>query len=524
MVEVSLTIGKLDASLALLLTKDHHLIEFPTILLPNGVKAGSIVKIKCDQDLISEQEEAAQFEQIQQEILSSFATNLPQVPKLRVKNVTQTSCVLEWDQLDLGTANLKNLILFKDGKKLGSIPSPSTNKTSKLSGLPIDKSFKFQLRLDTTAGTFLSDEIEVNTHKMTDLSGITVCLGDFSANDPFTRDDIEETLRTMGAKYPPQDQVKVDTTHFLCTRENKQNAEYIKANEMNIPIIRPEWLKACERERRIVGVRDFYVKDCVLPDIFAKNYWKNSKVEPAQELPEVVQEVAKEEVPAKEEEKELPEAEPVPEQVPAAPEEVPEEAEAAAEPPQIEISHPETEDKEETQKDIDDAFGEPTSGGSLGEEIEQEEISHSTPEPVTIDEPQPVEPVEVVTEAYVEVVYDEDVLVEDPQETEINVEVEQNVAKEEPLEEVALDAAEPKVEATDATEEKLEQVDLEETTETKVEIKEIPAEEAVETEEVPLDDDQEDDDEEEDTKDPATSTTNSDQDKKKKRKKKNKKK
>ena len=24
------------------------------------------------------------------------------------------------------------------------------------------------------------------------------------------------------------------------------------------------------RERRIVGVRDFYVKDCVLPDIFAK--------------------------------------------------------------------------------------------------------------------------------------------------------------------------------------------------------------------------------------------------------------
>ena len=28
MVEVSLTVGKLDASLALLLTKDHHLIEF----------------------------------------------------------------------------------------------------------------------------------------------------------------------------------------------------------------------------------------------------------------------------------------------------------------------------------------------------------------------------------------------------------------------------------------------------------------------------------------------------------------
>ena len=145
-----------------------------------------------------------------------------------------------------------------------------------MSGLPIDKSFKVQLRLDTTSGTFLSNEIEVTTHKMTDLSGITVCLGDLTPNDQFNKEDIEEALKNMGAKYPVQQQVKVDTTHFLCTRENKQNPEYVKANDMNIPIIRPEWLKACERERRIVGVRDFYVKDCVLPDIFAKTIGKDN--------------------------------------------------------------------------------------------------------------------------------------------------------------------------------------------------------------------------------------------------------
>ncbi|KAL6452415.1 LOW QUALITY PROTEIN: CHS5 Chitin biosynthesis protein CHS5 [Candida maltosa Xu316] len=274
MVEISLTVGKLDASLALLLTKDHHLIEFPTILLPNGVRAGSIIKITCDEDFDSEKEEAEKFDKIQQEILSTFATNLPQAPNLKIKNVTQTSCVLEWDKLNLGTSNLKSLILFKDGKKLGLIPQPLTNRTSKLSGLPIDKSFKVQLH--TTAGTFLSNEIEVTTHKMTDLTGITVCLGDLTPNDQFTKDDIEEALKNMGAKHPAQTQVKVDTTHFLCTRENKQNPEYVKANDMNIPIIRPEWLKACEKERRIVGVRDFYVKECVLPDLFAKNYWGNT--------------------------------------------------------------------------------------------------------------------------------------------------------------------------------------------------------------------------------------------------------
>ncbi|KAK6457126.1 uncharacterized protein RJT20DRAFT_93751, partial [Scheffersomyces xylosifermentans] len=259
MVEVSLTVGKLDASLALLLTKDHHLIEFPTILLPNGVRAGSIVKIKCDQDLETEAEEARQFQRVQDEILNTFGKNLPEPPVLRVKNTTQTSCVLEWDTLELGTASLKNLTLFKDGKKLGAIPSPLSNKTTKLSGLPIDKTFNFQLRLDTTAGVYSSETIEVTTHKMTDLSGITVCLGDITANDQFNKEDIEETLKNMGANYPSQDKVKVDTTHFICTRENKQNPEFIKAGDMNIPIVRPEWLKACERERRIVGVRDFYV-------------------------------------------------------------------------------------------------------------------------------------------------------------------------------------------------------------------------------------------------------------------------
>lgn len=283
MVEVSLTVGKLDASLALLLTKDHHLIEFPTILLPNGVKSGSIVKIRCDRDLETEQEEEKQFQAIQDEILATFGKNLPQNPILNIKNVTQTSCVLEWDQLELGTASLKNLVLFKDGKKLGTIPQPLTNRTTKLSGLPIDKSFQFQLKLDTTAGAYLSETIEVKTHKMTDLSGITVCLGDISPNEHFTVDDIQATLKNMGAHYPAQDKLKVDTTHYITTRENKQNPEFLRANEMNIPIIRPEWLKACERERRIVGVRDFYVKDCALPEIFAKNYWQKAPAPPAKD-------------------------------------------------------------------------------------------------------------------------------------------------------------------------------------------------------------------------------------------------
>lgn len=46
-------------------------------------------------------------------------------------------------------------------EKLGSIPQPLTNRTSKLSGLPIDKSFKVQLRLDTTAGVFCQMKLKL---------------------------------------------------------------------------------------------------------------------------------------------------------------------------------------------------------------------------------------------------------------------------------------------------------------------------------------------------------------------------
>ncbi|PVH13983.1 uncharacterized protein CXQ87_002105 [Candidozyma duobushaemuli] len=395
MVEVSLTVGKLDASLALLLTKDHHLIEFPTILLPNGVKAGSIVKIKVDRDLDTELEEKKQFQAIQDEIINTFGKNLPKAPQLRIKNVTQTSCVLEWDDLDLGTASLKNLVLFRDGKKLGAIPQALTNKTTKLSGLPIDQSFKFHLRLDTTAGVYKSDEVEVTTHKMTDLSGITVCLGDITPNDQFNVDDIQAALKNMGAHHPAQETVKVDTTHFITTRENKQNPEFVKANDMNIPIIRPEWLKACERERRIVGVRDFYVKDCSLPDILSRDYWKKASTKAAapsegseseapvvrvtSPSPDQSRDEPKEE--SKEELTEEPKAEPEVPEADKAAEEKPAENEVSLDTEKPEAAEPATEPATEPESaKIEDSKLEEASEEAKTEDVKPEEQPDEKPE------------------------------------------------------------------------------------------------------------------------------------------------
>ncbi|ODV62897.1 Chs5p ASCRUDRAFT_74354 [Ascoidea rubescens DSM 1968] len=256
MVEVSLTVGKLDASLALLLTSDHHLIEFPTILLPEGVQAGSIIKIKCDKNLELEKREKDIFFRIQEQILNEFGRNGPKPPILKIRNITQTSCVLEWDALELGTTSLKSLILYKNGTRLTQIQNPLINSTIKLSGLAVDTPFEFYLRLDTTAGIYKSERVQVKTHKMTDLTGITVCLGEINPKENISKYDIELILKKMGAK-PIQSQVQVDTTHFVCTIAAGAQCE--NAVNANIPIVRPEWLKACETEKKIIGVSIFYL-------------------------------------------------------------------------------------------------------------------------------------------------------------------------------------------------------------------------------------------------------------------------
>ncbi|KAF5099117.1 hypothetical protein D0Z00_001781 [Geotrichum galactomycetum] len=255
MVEVSLIVGKLDASLALLLTKEHHLIEFPTILLPKDVQAGSIVKISCERDEPAEQADKESFLETQDQIMQTFGTFSPKSPNLRVRNVTETSAVLEWDPIEVATAEVISLTLFKNGARFGIIPSPLTRTAIKLSGLAIDTAYTFELVLATTAGTYHSEELRVKTHKMTDLTGITLCVGTIEDTD-IDRADLEETIRNIGAK-PLQDKVQLDTTHFVCTVG--EGDQWKRALAMNIPVVRPEWIKACEAERRLVSVRAYYL-------------------------------------------------------------------------------------------------------------------------------------------------------------------------------------------------------------------------------------------------------------------------
>lgn len=258
-VEFLLTVGKLDASLALLTTDDHHVIEFPTVLLPDDVKAGSIVKLAVSQTFEEERKQRDLFREIQAKILEKYGTKRPSPPVLKVLNVTQTSCVLAWDPLQLGSANLKSLVLYRQGVRSTVIPCPLKTNTTKISGLSVDTDYEFELKLTTTSGQLWSEKVKTHTHKMTDMSGITVCLGPLDPLLGISGAQVAQSLSQIGAK-PMQKKVAIDTTHFVTNDvDNDDDPELIKAKNSNIPIVRPEWVRASEMERRIVGVRGFYL-------------------------------------------------------------------------------------------------------------------------------------------------------------------------------------------------------------------------------------------------------------------------
>jgi hypothetical protein len=124
--------------------------------------------------------------------------------------------------------------------------------STKISGLAVDTEYTFNLVLKTTAGAYSSEKLTVKTHKMTNLTGITVTTG---LIDPAARAELSATVTRIGAKV--LEQVRIDTTHFVCTEP--RGTAWERARDMNVPIVLPEWVGACEREGRLAGVRGYYL-------------------------------------------------------------------------------------------------------------------------------------------------------------------------------------------------------------------------------------------------------------------------
>ncbi|KAI8061872.1 uncharacterized protein B0P05DRAFT_557064 [Gilbertella persicaria] len=253
MTSVQFTVGKLDAGMAILLTEDHHLIEFPSLLLPKGVTSGSIVNIAVSRNMTEEEKKMNEFWELQKNILAMFGNQEPEPPVVRVKNITQTSLILEWDPLLLHTAKLRSLDIYKNNTKLAQHVPNDTNFI-KLSGLDVDHEFEFHVVIKTTAGEYRSNKITARTHKMENLTGIRVAFGMFEEPEPAVT-ELKELLARMGASYT--DEVNVETTHLLAQLPG--GANYDRAVQHSIPIVKPEWLVQCDRNKKIQPALPYYI-------------------------------------------------------------------------------------------------------------------------------------------------------------------------------------------------------------------------------------------------------------------------
>lgn len=68
-----------------------------------------------------EDKKMKEFWQLQDAILDKFGIVEPDAPVVRVKNITQTSLILEWDPLTLHTAKLRSLDIYKNNVKLAQV-------------------------------------------------------------------------------------------------------------------------------------------------------------------------------------------------------------------------------------------------------------------------------------------------------------------------------------------------------------------------------------------------------------------
>lgn len=275
---IDVTVGKHDSSISYLTTPDFRILEYPSALLPNDVKTGTVLTITIAANESAEKEKNNTFLNFQNNLLKNLPEYTTKPPVLKVKSKLQTSINLQWDELDLGASSLKSVTLWHkeiktavdseedediDEDELSQVATIyNTSNTYKMSGLDIESKHAFQLRVDTSNGLYKSDVVVTSTLSSNDFSGFNVCVGALSTGT-VTVDDVRAVADSLGIKNVNR-VCNQDTTHFLTDvldDENEVSDEHLlMAKELNIPIVAPNWLQGCATENKLLGVKGFYYK------------------------------------------------------------------------------------------------------------------------------------------------------------------------------------------------------------------------------------------------------------------------
>ena len=249
---VQFTVGKLDAGMAILLSPNHDVVEIPSSMLPDGVAPGNILNITIDRNEDEEKKQQEDFLALQEEIHQVF-TQVPKTPVVEMKSATQTSVIIQWPTLVLYAAQFKGVDVYKNGQKL-NIALNQLSTSCKLSGLDMNQEYQVWIVLKTSAGSFTSNKIMCKTHALDNLTGLNPSFGTFT-NDAELEALIDLMSRIGGGW---TEDLSSENTHLVCTVA--KGPKYERALELNIPIVTPEFLKACEQQGKIQPAHTYYVQ------------------------------------------------------------------------------------------------------------------------------------------------------------------------------------------------------------------------------------------------------------------------
>ncbi|TPX38909.1 hypothetical protein SeLEV6574_g07523 [Synchytrium endobioticum] len=248
---VQFTVGKLDAGMAILLSPDHHLVEFPATILPEGITTGSIVNLTIERNEDEERRLREEFVSIQEDIFKQFSTP-PEPPTISLKSVTQTSITIQWKPLKLHSADLRGIDVYRSGQKL-SIQVPGFSTSCKLSGLDVAHDYEIWISLRTSAGILVSNRVNVKTHTLENLSGINISFAAIPHEGEV--EALQALLKRIGANWT--DELTTDNTHLVCSQA--RGPKYERAVEWNIPVVSPDFLRACETNGKVQPAHLYYV-------------------------------------------------------------------------------------------------------------------------------------------------------------------------------------------------------------------------------------------------------------------------
>ncbi|KAI9034479.1 hypothetical protein DFJ74DRAFT_600630 [Hyaloraphidium curvatum] len=247
----SFTVGKLDGGMAILLSPDHHMIEFPATILPSGVSTGSIVNISISRDTEKEKRQREDFLALQDEIYKEF-NHAPEAPVIFQKAATQTSVTVAWEPLKLYNCELRSIEVYKKGQR--TTPHFFGQTAAKLTGLDVNSEYEVHVVVKTSGGNLVSNHVVCKTHSMDNLTGIQVAFGEFQ--DAGTDlPPLKEALERIGASWT--EDLSPENTHLVCTLP--RGDAYQRAMVMNIPVVTPEWLKQCEAQKKVQPVGAYAV-------------------------------------------------------------------------------------------------------------------------------------------------------------------------------------------------------------------------------------------------------------------------